>query len=684
MYRILELLNNEANHEARKLVPRKLVESSFFFVLASIAGMKRKQFRSSNGKMQYANFFGISMAGSGVGKDTALKAAERMFIRYIDQYPTKVKDNFNSLNTIIPSGERPGEEVDYIPPTKYKFPLRGSLEGMMRAANFYNRTDVGSLNVVSTEFGNEFNPEVIPILTTLWQDAYADGSTNVNEKYPPVNDVPTNVLLFGSSVVFTKNEKKHAYLAENIESGFGRRCQFAWVESPNIELYDEPSEINELQDYAQQVVTFIMQPEVIEMSNEAKEKINQEMEELKDIYNKSKTEWNSIKLASIDKIERMAALVAIATLSREIGSDHVQIAIDMNERSFTDMRKMVMPHQSYAQMFDLIKQSDNGLSQTELIDYGIRFKTKADWEFQKELLKDLAYRKNMILKERGPKVLLREFDVNKLNKMIISTAVNIVKNPKKETNFKPQEVGFFGPGMTVEALITSNIQSFCLAHFEESRTAPEGHRKKDNFIQGQNMIAFDIDEGLTLREAIQKLTNYKYIIYTTKSHQREKNGIVCDRFRIILPTKTNFFVNVEQHKQLYENLSQVLELPTYDVATRNVSRLWFTNKNAEVISKTDGDILDVRCCIPETEAAEHIIPNLENIDLDEQDRRIGGMIKYTLINGIAGERNDKLFRLAKFVHELGGDLNDVVHRTNNMLVDPLPENEVNVIIRNIR
>ena len=283
--------------------------------------------------------------------------------------------------------------------------------------------------------------------------------------------------------------------------------------------------------------------------------------------------------------------------------------------------------------------------------------------------------------------MVKPFEMNDLNHMIVSTSVNKSLKPEMEINFKSQEVPFFGEGMTIQSLITSNaVQSFCLNHFEPSNKAPDGHRKKEYIVQGQNLISWDLDEGMTLEEAKIVLSEYTHIIYTTKSHQKNKNGITCDRFRILMPTKTTFYVGAEQHKQMYENLSEILNIPNYDIQTRNQGRLWYTNPEAMVYTNK-GELLDVRCCIPETETAKNIIPKIHelesNIDDDEMTRRIIGMQKFVLMNGIQGARNSMLFRLAKFLKEIGGDMN-IVSETNQMLSEPLPEHEVETILRNIR
>ena len=63
---------------------------------------------------------------------------------------------------------------------------------------------------------------------------------------------------------------------------------------------------------------------------------------------------------------------------------------------------------------------------------------------------------------------------------------------------------------------------------------------KDNYRKAENstptnLIIYDIDEGLTLDKAVTLCADFKSLIVTTKSHQVEKNGVVCDRFRVIIP-----------------------------------------------------------------------------------------------------------------------------------------------------
>lgn len=59
-------------------------------------------------------------------------------------------------------------------------------------------------------------------------------------------------------------------------------------------------------------------------------------------------------------------------------------------------------------------------------------------------------------------------------------------------------------------------------------------RAEANFRQS-NLVVLDIDDGLTLEDCIESVSNFRHIIGTTKSHQIPKgNKPACDRYRVII------------------------------------------------------------------------------------------------------------------------------------------------------
>ena len=66
----------------------------------------------------------------------------------------------------------------------------------------------------------------------------------------------------------------------------------------------------------------------------------------------------------------------------------------------------------------------------------------------------------------------------------------------------------------------------------------DGKKISDNWNNdNQNIIILDIDDNISIDEAKYIFQDYKYFICTTKSHQIEKQGKVCDRFRVILQSE---------------------------------------------------------------------------------------------------------------------------------------------------
>lgn len=63
-------------------------------------------------------------------------------------------------------------------------------------------------------------------------------------------------------------------------------------------------------------------------------------------------------------------------------------------------------------------------------------------------------------------------------------------------------------------------------------TYKDNWRRKENFSSSE-LIALDVDEGCSIENF--KLEGFEYLIATTRNHQKDKNGVTCDRFRVLIP-----------------------------------------------------------------------------------------------------------------------------------------------------
>lgn len=696
MKEILKLLVEETSRRANRKIEESIVRNAFLFTMSSLMGIARLMVQTKNGTLKYANFFGITIASSGDGKDLSLSICEEVMGLKSENYINAVIANYKKLNNKLPSGDMAyNNELGIIVPESYKVAMRGTIEGVMRVGNFYNSVTKGTLNVISTEFGSEISDNgVMTLLTTLWQEASAEGSTTVNEKYKRVTDVPTNLIFFGSAAPFNKDSKKQAQLAQEIESGLGRRTIFAMSNNEDIEIYSsEENHTEVLSEFFEAVRRNILTKKVIEISHEANEVLDKYKEDLINEYNQKKTEWNRIRISNIDKIERLAAIISIINMSENVGLEEIKYAIEISKESDDSMEKIIRPKMTYIKMYEMLNIYTDGLTLTEMMEYGIVFRNKADAVEQISSLEELAYRKNKKIVTSGNEIkrfTIRDLELNKLDKIIASVSYSGATAPHKTINYKSVEIPLWnnGKGNSLEELCKRGGRAFCLVHFEQTSKSMEGygHRLAANSMSRQNIIAFDIDDGMTIEEVKGLISNYTYIIYTTKSHNKPKDGVVAERFRILMPTMTTYHLKPEEYKSLYTNIAEVLGLHTYDISTKDQSRLWFTNEEADIHKNENGTLIDIRCCLPQTEESEKIMPILGDISEVESDVRIAGMIKYVVMHSHKGNRNEMMYRYSMFLKDIGeSDIAGKMLYANSMIINGrLKESEVLHIANKIK
>ena len=89
-----------------------------------------------------------------------------------------------------------------------------------------------------------------------------------------------------------------------------------------------------------------------------------------------------------------------------------------------------------------------------------------------------------------------------------------------------------------------------------------------------NILVLDFDDGLTIQEAKNRLDNLKlsYVIGTSKSHQKDKGGKVCDRFHVFIPLRAPIR-NTQDYAATWLAFSEK-HFPEADRACKDISRLF--------------------------------------------------------------------------------------------------------------
>ncbi|MCH8286476.1 hypothetical protein IIB79_08120 [candidate division KSB1 bacterium] len=136
-------------------------------------------------------------------------------------------------------------------------------------------------------------------------------------------------------------------------------------------------------------------------------------------------------------------------------------------------------------------------------------------------------------------------------------------------------------------------------------------RKSDNFESASGIVV-DIDDGLSIAEARQRLETAKlnYALITSKSHQKDKKDKGPeDRFHILV-----FFNKVTTSAEKYKSAFGKMRalFPEMDESVKDLARFIFSSpEDAEFYSFLDGEYLDIDSLVENSYLEGYTKPNTE-------------------------------------------------------------------------
>lgn len=99
-------------------------------------------------------------------------------------------------------------------------------------------------------------------------------------------------------------------------------------------------------------------------------------------------------------------------------------------------------------------------------------------------------------------------------------------------------------------------------------------RRAINFLGFTDILIFDFDEGWT-KEKDDFFNNFIGYKVPTKSHMKEKNGLICERYRIILLLDKSINLNYREYKRLYKHIIKDLKLES-DTSCVDACRFYYS------------------------------------------------------------------------------------------------------------
>lgn len=103
----------------------------------------------------------------------------------------------------------------------------------------------------------------------------------------------------------------------------------------------------------------------------------------------------------------------------------------------------------------------------------------------------------------------------------------------------------------------------------------DGHRKNEHYLGDTNVVFLDIDDGMTLDEAHTIFKDLQCFIFTTRSHQKDKKGKICDRFRVCIKLDKPINLSVIDYKIAMQAVFDFFG--SVDKSTKDPARFYFSS-----------------------------------------------------------------------------------------------------------
>ena len=668
----------------------------FGAIIASMTGLHIYDEQSD--ELIKPNIYCMNFLPSGAGKDYAKNIYSKLFDDILRKHSTIV-------SMLVTETTRTGVRATKFPSKydkkihkDYGFSICSSEIGIYIQALAIECAKRCSRNIEINEFADHLGKsENINLLKELYDGemkAKLIQGNEDDEARQSIEDLWANMLAYGTPSPIKEDKQKMKLFKELTTSGMFRRSLVYYSEPKSYKMQErEAVDVEEIitciKEKLKRWIPFDEKTRRFTRTGElfiavfdsnAEDMLKRIAEEL---HNKSsKNPYD--ELSAYDKfnsqlIRKIATIVSFLDCSDVVTYKHVEYAYGLFNRTRNTVTSLLEETPTFERIYKLLSVFDNPIEKTQIMKkLGTNSK---EFDDSIPLVNEYAYGFNKMLETEGnhiKKYQLKSLPMTDLKKIKVSIGVD--KKREASINFKATEIPFIGEFSIEKLVISKEYDCFCTAHFNPSNKAPEGHRGEDYFIEGQNLVAFDFDSGITLEEVKDKFYGLTYLIYTTKSHRKDGKG---DRFRLLLPTEREFFVTPEQHKQMYENIADAFGIMAYDKATRNVSRLWFTNPSAEIYINNvkDCSLLDVISFLPQSIGTEKYNQVITKAVDGENDVRVKGFLKWFFSSTSEGNRNNNLFRFKKYLDDIEVEAEPIIRKYNAMLDTPIKESELKHILR---
>lgn len=689
---IVDVLCNKTQNTDRNFFR---IEAAYF--IAKIASSMRAKIITKDRGEVPVNLYALALATSGFGKGHSVAIVEEHFMgpfkrRFMEETFNVKADEHLWKMAITRAAISGKDEDDEKAKLDKEFSQAGNLaftfdSGTAPAVKQLRHklllANCGSINLQIDEIGSNLvgNVEVLNVFLELYDQGMVKQklikNTHENQRGQEIDGkTPTNTLLFGTPSKLLDGGQTEDQFYSFLETGYARRCLFAWgIHSPAsdsltpTEIYERLTKSENSKVISKWANHFALLADPTkfgwEMSVEDDVGITLltykiECEKIAATY----AEHEDIRKAEIShryfKALKLAGALAFVDESSEITIDHLLSSIKLVEDSGDSFQHLLTREKPYVKLAKYIAASKEELTHADLHENLPFYKSSQTARNEMMTLATAwGYKQHIIIKKNyidGIEFFTGEtLAETNLDKMIVSYADHFAYGYLADT----------APFDKLHLLTQAPNMHWANHYFEKD------HRAEENVIPGFNMIAIDCDGNVPLLTVHELLQEYKFMTYTTKRHTPEEN-----RFRLIIPINYVLKLDKDDYKDFMNSFMEWLPFKSDESANQR-SKKWTSHDGGSYFYNHDGDILDALRFVPKTSKNEQYRQGMSKLEnLDALERWFAQRIA-------TGNRNNQFIKYALALVDTGLDYNTVeqmVFEFNSKLSNGLSEEELRTTI----
>jgi hypothetical protein len=675
------------------------VEAAYF--LGKMAACQRATIITKDRGEIPVNIYALALATSGYGKGHSMHIIENDFIKAFKRRFTEdtmhvlaeknlwdIANDRALRNQTDQQAEYDNALKEYRGAGAYPFTFdSGTGPAVKQLRNKLLMASAGSINLQIDEIGSNLigNIEVLTMFLELFDQGIVKQKLVKNTVDNARNEeldgkTPTNMLLFGTpSKLFDGGQTENEFYSF-LETGYARRCIFGYghhekrgEEVDPVELYKKLTQAANSGNANRWSGHFhkLADPGMHEWKMTVPDSVAIQLLRYKlacEAAADRLPEHEEIKKAELShryfKALKLAGAYAFTDASIEVEMEHLMSAILLVEESGEAFQTILAREKPYVKLAKYIANMDTEVTHADLHEAlpfyksGNAFRNEmmtlaTAWGYKKHIIIKKSFRDNIEFFE-GEK--LKETNVDEI---IVSYSDHWAYGYQAER----------APFELLHQMTQAEGVHFTTHHFKNQ------HRAEENVIPGFNMIAIDVDGGVTLETVHELLKDYKFHTYTTKRHQAplpEGNGFYGDRFRLLLPINYELHLTTEEYKEFMNGVMQWLPFKTDESANQRAKK-WESYAHGEHHYNLTGELLDALNFIPRTSRGEEYRQQTRELQsLDNLERWFAQRME-------TGSRNNHMIKFALALVDSGHNLHDVsrmVHGFNAKIANPLSADEI--------